>query len=404
MNKEVIEKKQKRAEAIEAMNAIAALCETEKRLKSGDEKTEYDRLFASIEALDAQIEDAEKLERLNKSIKPKNVKSPEEKAARLYDGIKALNHLRAGTPQTGLEAELSQEGAKEFGYALEPNPRALYIPDFMFDKNIRADFAYSSATNDYDTNNLGLDIIVSPSLYSQLGTTVMNGLKNKTILNFEDGNSSAFVSEGTTLTESTPTRTTDTLNPRRVGGKKGFSNELLSVSNFFNQQLADMIESIDRAISADVLSKAVLANIETDHQAADAKAALTWSSLMDLGKDLEIDSFRKEAFVMSRQVYARNLSIAKDSGSGLFLIDQNGINGTPAFGTTQLAVHDTDKYDIVFGSWDRTVVGFFGNAMEVLIDPYTDGATGVTNILFNRIADTAINPAGFESYRNVSVD
>lgn len=404
MNKVVVELKEKRTLAIEAINVIAELCKTEKRVKSEDEQTEFDGLFSSVEALDKQIEEEEKLERINKSIKPKKVISPEDKVVRDYDGIKALNHLRANKPQTGLEAELSQEAQDQFSRALEPNPLALYIPDFMIDKNIRADFAYASATNDYDTNNLGLDIIVSPSLYGQLGTTVMNGLKNKTILNFEDGNSSAFVSEGTTLTESTPTRTTDNLEPRRVGGKKGFSNELLSVSNFFNQQLADMVASIDRAISADVLSKAVLANINTDFQASDAKAALTWSALADMGKELEIDSFLREAYVMSRPVYARNLSIAKDAGSGQFLINEQGILGLPAFGTTQLAVHDTDKYDIIYGDWSRTFVGFFGNAMEVLIDPYTDGATGVTNILFNRIADVAINPAGFESYRNVSVD
>ena len=401
MNKEVIELKQKRAEAIESMNTIVELCKTEKRVKSEDEQKAFDKADKAIAKLDAQIVEEERMEALNKTIKPKNVVTPEEKAARRYDGAKAMEHLRAHKEQTGLEAELHQEGRAQFGRAMATDPNAMYIPDFMYDKEARADFAYASATNDYDTDNLGLDIIVSPSLYSQLGSTVYRGLTAKTILNFEDGNSASFPGEGTTVVESTPTRTTDGLDPRRVGGKKGFSNELLSVSNFFPQQLADMVASIDRAISADVISKANLANINAAREAADVAAAIDWGDVTALGQDLENDNFLREAYVMSKQVYSNNLSIVKDSGSGQFLIDGQGILGIPAYGTTQLPIHDTNKYDMIYGDWSRSFVGFFGNAMEVLMDPYTDGATGVTNVIFNRIADTAVNPAAFESYRNI---
>ena len=401
MTKEVIELKEKRAEAIEAMNEIIGLCKTEKRVKTEDEVKSFNKSESDIADLDSRIIEAEKMERLNKSIKPKKVETPEQKSARKYDGKKAMNSLRAGTPQTGLEAELSQEGAREYGNALETNPRALYIPDFMFDKNVRADFAYSSATNDYDTNNLGLDINVAPSLYGKLGSTVYNGLKNKTILNFENGNSAAFAAEGASVAESTPTRTTDSLEPRRVGGKKGFSNELLSVSNFFNQQLADMVASVDRAISVEVLAKAVAANPRTGYADGDVGATITWGEMTALGDALENDDFTKEAYVMSKSIYANFLSVAKDSGSGQFIVDGQGISGLPAYGTTQLPIHNTTNYDLIYGDWARTFVGFFGNAMEVLIDPYTDSASGVTNIVFNRIADVAVNPAGFESYRNV---
>ena len=401
MNKEVIELKQKRAEAIEAMNTIVELCKTKKRVKSEDEQKAFDASDKAIEGFDKQIVEAERMERLNKDIKPKKVVAPEEKAKRRYNGKKAMDDLRAHRQQTGLEAELDQEAKSQFGRALATDPNAMYIPDFMFDKQARADYAYASATNDYDTDNLGLDIIVSPSLYSQLGSTVYRGLTAKTILNFEDGNTSTFPGEGTTVAESTPTRTTDGLDPRRVGGKKGFSNELLSVSNFFNQQLADMVSSIDRAISLDLIGKANVANINAAREAADAAAAIDWGDVTALGQDLENDNFLREAYVMSKQVYSNNLSIVKDSGSGQFLIDGQGILGIPAFGTTQLPIHDTNKYDMIYGDWSRSFVGFFGNAMEVLIDPYTDGAVGVTNVIFNRIADTAVNPAAFESYRNI---
>ena len=393
MNKEIIDLKSERAEAIEKMNGFVDVCKEEKRVKTEEEQDSFDALNDRVLAIDEEVQELERMEILNKSIKPNKVVKEEEKVAKRYSITKAIEGF-SNNKLDGVEKELHDEAARTFG-----SSNGLLIPDFLLQK--RADYTYAGQTTDYDSIVTDLDILASPSLYSQLGATVWSGLKAKTTLNFSDGHDAAFVTEGTTLTESTPTRATAVLDPRRVGGKKGFSNELLSVSKVMSSEISDMIMSIDRAISTEVLSQAVLANIEASHEAADAGAALTWASLMAIGSGLESDNFRNPHYVMSKSIFANAKTIAKDSGSGQFLVDQNAVDGIASFGTTQLPIHDTTKYDVVYGDFSRAYVGFFGDALELLIDPYTDGATGVTNIIFNRLADVVVNPAAFESYRNV---
>ena len=399
MNKEIIELKEQRTEAIEGLNAIVGACKEEKRSKSEEEVTQFAELEARIEEIDAQIEEAEKLERLNESIVKKQPMKEEKKVAQRYNIAKAIKEQGRGGNLTGLEKEMHDEAKRTFGHS-----EGLLVPDFLWQKEARADYSYSGqAATDVATDIAGLDVLATQPLYERLGCTVYRGLSNKTILNFSDGHVAAAPGEGVTVAESTPTRASATLDPVRYGGKKGFTNELLSTSSVMNVEFADMVEALDRAISTSVISAANLANINSAREAADTAAALTWADAIAIQADLESDNFRSEGYVMSKPLYHNAQGIAKDSGSGRFVVEMGMIEGVPAFGTTQLPIHDTNKYDFIYGDWARAYIGLFGNATELLVDPYTDSAIGVTNIVFSRLADTAVNPSAFQSYRNVSL-
>ena len=400
MNKEILELKQKREVAIEAMNEMVALTKTEKRAKSEEETTEFARLNTEVDEIDASIAEEEKLERLNKTIKPKEVMKEEEKIAQRFDISRAIAGFKSGNLD-GLEKEMHDEVKSSFERA-GGTSNGLLIPDFLW-KEKRADYTYAGQTTDYSTKVAGLDVTASPSLYGKLGVTIWNGLKSKVNLNFSDGHDAAFVAEGVTVPETTPVRTVDSLDPRRVGGHKGFSNELLSVSEVMATEFADMITSIDRALSVEVLNKAVAANVLAGFGTADTAANLSYQNAMNMLAGLETETFRSEAFVASKPVYHNAQGIEKVSNSGRFIIEGKAIDGIRTYGTTQLPIHDTNKYDLIYGDFSKSYIGFFGGATEMLIDPYTDAKLGVTNIVFNRLADVALNPAGFSSIRNISL-
>ena len=274
----------------------------------------------------------------------------------------------------------------------------------------RTNVLYSNHTTDYDSLIQGLDINTSIPLFEKLGATVLRGLKSKLTLNFSDGHDSAFIAEAGNAVESSPTRATAVLDPRRVGGQKIFSNEFLSVSKLMDQEFADMLESVDRALSKEMLAQAVAANVNAAFETGDTAAFLTYANAVNIQSGLEIDDFKRPAYVMSAQVFHYAQGNEKVSGSGTYIVDQNidrnihtsGIGGQAAFGTTDLPLHDSTKYDIIWGDWSRAFIGMY-EGLEILVDPYTGGTAGLTKFIFTRMADTVVNPAGFQSYRNIKI-
>ena len=69
-----------------------------------------------------------------------------------------------------------------------------------------------------------------------------------------------------------------------------------------------------------------------------------------------------------------------------------------------MGIHDTNKYDIIFGDWSRAYLGFYGNALEVLYNPFAYYDTGVINLTFNRLADYSFNPYTFKAIRNAKLN
>jgi hypothetical protein len=408
MNKETINLKEARNAAIESMEAIRSLCVTEEREKTEDEGEKFDGFEDAIHAIDEKIAEAERMEILTKSKAVKQEKTTEEdKVTRKFDGGKFFREVASGKGVTGLEAEMAEEGRKQWGN--RANSAATYIPEFLVPthrsakQEKRTDVLYSNHTTDYNSVVDGLDVNTSIPLYEQLGATIYRGLTDKMTLNFSTGHDAAFPGESSAVAESSPTRTTGVLEPLRVGGYKDFSNEFLHVAQFMPQEIADMSASVDRAINLQMMTQVKAANINGEHLVDDASEALTYLLCTKLQANLEIGDFRRPAYVMSAQVLAEAKGVEKISGSGNFIIDPNGeLAGYKAFGTTDLPIHDTTSYDVIWGDWSRAFVSL-GSGMEILVDPYTQGAEGITRFVFNRIADTTVNALGFQSINNISV-
>jgi HK97 family phage major capsid protein len=405
MNKETINLKEARNAAIESMEAIRSLCVTEEREKTEDEGEKFDGFEDAIHAIDEKIAEAERMEILTKSKAVKQETStPEEKAERKFDGGKFFREVASGRGTTGLEKEMEEEGRKSWGN--KANDAASYIPEFLVPtahSQKRTNVLLSNHTTDFNSVVDGLDVNTSIPLYEQLGATIYRGLTDKLTLNFSTGHDAAFPGETTTVAESSPTRTTGVLEPLRVGGFKMFSNEFLHVAQFMPQEIADMSMSVDRAINLQLMTQVKGANIASGHGVADSSEAMTYLLMTKLQAGLEIDDFRNISYVMSAQLLAEAKGVEKISGSGNFIIDPNGgLAGYPAVGTTDLPLHNSSSYDVIWGDWSRAYVSL-GSGIEILVDPYTYSHTGTTRFVFNRIADTTFNALGFQSMINFSV-
>ena len=393
MNKEVIELKQERKATIASMNEVLEVCKAETRSRTEEEDTAFTANDDKIRSLDSKIVEAERMEELNRTIVPiKEVKDiMEEKKTETFNLARAIKGFK-NRNLSAFDAEMQEEGLRQFG----GESNGLVIPDKYF----RANVTTTTHADDINTTVAGLDVIATPSLYNQLGVTVWNGLKGNVVLNFSDGHDAAFVAEEGNTAESNPTRTVDTLSARRVSGQKIFSQEMLASSEVMATEFADMVSSIDRAISEEVLAQAVAANVLAGRATSDTAANITYSDMVTMLGGLETETFKNPSYAFSKPLYHDAEAIEKVAGSGRFIIENSIINGTGVKGTNHLPLHDATKYDVVYGDWSRAYVGFFGGGVELLVDPFSGATAGTVKIVFSRLADVAVNHAAFASLRN----
>jgi len=404
MNKTIVELKEKRASLIEEMNSLTE----NKEMSEEDAQKRFDEIDSDIVKLDDKIKKEERLEDLNKSIVKNTPKKEEEKIAERYDLSKAIHARLTGQPLEGVEAEMHQEGVLEFQRA-NVKPNGLIVPSMLIGRANETKTT-GAAGGHIPTKVNKLDIITTTPLYQSIGCTVYEGLQGKIDLPFANGHSAAFVAEAGSASESSPTLSKGTLSAERVQGWKKYSREYLAESVVMSDMMSDMIESIDRAISAKVLQTARDANELTGFATGtDVTAAITWNGVLDIIAALTTDSFDKEGFVLSRELFYHLAATERATNTAQFIVkeerggSQKGdIFGVPAFGSSALAVQNTDDYAIVYGDWKRAYVGKW-SGVELLIDPYTASDTGLVKITFSQLADYVVNPSAFASKTNVAI-
>lgn len=404
----------KRSDKIGEMSKILETAREAERERTDEEKTTWERFNGEVTALSAEIEVQERQEALDKeAARNKPLEKPEEDVLRRYDLSRAITAVGQGRALDGLELEMHQEAAREVE-KVSGVIGNIYIPSMIIE---RAYIPPSERANE-ETKATGLaaghiplavgdpNFVVARPLYREMGCTVYDNLgAGKLDLPFSQGNTAAFVAEEGTAAQSVPTDTKGTLSAGRFQGWQKFTNEYLAESALMPQMMADFITAIDRGVGAALMLDAVAVNVMTGYATTDTKAALTYAIVLSMISGLTSDMFVSEGFVMSKSVFFKLATTVKATNQSLIMDFLKGNNlgtlsGIKSAGTGFLPVHDTDKYDIIYGDWKQGFVGFWGGA-QILVDPFTASDDGYTKITFSRLGAVESNPYAFESIRNV---
>lgn len=403
-----------RSDKIGEMSTILTTAREAKRERTDEEKTTWQRLNGEVEGLSAEIIVQETQARLDKEDAGKReLEKPEAEAIRRYDLSKAIMSVGNQRNLEGLEAEMHQEAEREVAKVTGVSGNIL-IPSMIVN---RAYTKPSERANE-ETKTTGLaaghiplavgdpNFVVPTPLYREMGCTVYEGLgAGKLDLPFSQGHTAAAIAEAGNSLQSVPTDTKGTLSATRYGGWQDYTAEYLAESALMPQMFADMIAAVDRGVGSALVLDAVAVAIKTGFAASDTKAALTWPIVLAIMAGLTSDSFVSEGFVMSKSVFYKLASTVVGTDQSMvnkFLSGNNRgmIGGIKSAGTGFLPVHDTDKYDFIYGDWKQGFVGFWGGA-QLLVDPFSQAVAGYTRIHFNRIGAVDSNPYAFQSYRNV---
>ena len=104
-----------------------------------------------------------------------------------------------------------------------------------------------------------------------------------------------------------------------------------------------------------------------------------------------------------KSLYNELKAIAKDAGSGRFLLEGGLIDGVAAVDAGSKLAPAGTKHQLIYGDFKEAYVAYFNGATEVLIDVFSASNAGKVKVTFLRMGDTAVNPYAFKSIQNITI-
>jgi len=248
-----------------------------------------------------------------------------------------------------------------------------------------------------------IDVLRNNSAVMPLATN-LNGLSGDVkIPKKTAASTAAFISsEGGAAGESEMTIGNISLTPKTLGAYTDVTRQLmiqssLDIENLIRQDLAaGMAIAIDDAcLESDGSSgkpKGITNTTGINTVSLSSAAAPTWAEMVSLESAVGVDNalLGRLAYIVNPTNYGTLKSTSKDTGSGIFIADGNGMNGYPVVVSNQLTANN-----YVFGNFSDLLIGFFGG-LDLVVDPYTSSSSGTVRVVALQSVDAAVrNPVSF---------
>jgi len=408
-----------RASKIAQLKALAESADLMQRGLSDAEETTVDAINAEVAELDTKIERAEKLEAqvmraAYSAATPQPEVMEQSKIQQRYSISKLVREAMTGR-LTGLEAEMSQEAASDLKNAGVGVRGLAQIPGFILRNT-----STIGGTNVPGQSNVNvLEALVPTPILEQAGANVLRGLAGN--INLPSLNDGTDIINETASATGAAAIAARQLSPQRVASRIDITNELLAAMNqsidaTVQRQFARASAAqIDEMFLVKVIAAAASTFVKRNETAAATVAGLTSavaSGLIGaLGNANALTN--STAFITSHGLLATARYTPTVSGGAIPIMQDNAIFGYQAFGTSLAAAglitdasydiysevyanttaataigNEADLVPIVIANMENCYVAYWGGgAADLVIDPYTLAATGITRLILNMYAD-----------------
>ena len=399
-----------RAEAVEAERTriaeVTSLCSKHGMEDLGRQLVESGR---SIDQARAAV-----LEQLNIKEEPVTMQAAEiglsKEEARSFSFLRAINYLanptdRAAREAAGFEIEASEAAAAKLGRS----SRGITIPMDVMTRDLNVGTATAGGNlveTQLDSANF-IDLLRNASALDQAGATVLTGLSGNVNIPRQSGAGTAYwVAESGSPTESQQSIDQISLTPKTCGAFTDYSRKLLiqssiDVENMVRNDLARVIAlEIDRVglygsgSSNQPLGLKDTTGVLTEDFAADTP---TFSEVVALESDVSGANalLGSPVYLMNSVMRGGLKTKAKDSGSGLFVMEGDLVNGYRGVLSNQVA-----SGDLWFGNFANLIIGYF-SGLDLMVDPYTGSTSGTVRVVALQDVDVAVrHPESFSRGNN----
>ena len=393
--KKSLELKETRSGLVSKLEEVHSLATSEKRELTKTEGKNVDSYIDKIDDLDMSITRAEKIEaelRANVSVAGAPVQTV--KADKRYS-IQAAIQGMVNNNLSGIEKEYDAEAR------LNNTITGVGIPTFAMGEQRNNPQTVANASGMIPTE-VGdwAETLQQRTVLGDLATW-MYGLSGDMKLPTLSGTTAGWNAEGAAATDAATVVGSGTLQPKRLDAYMDISKMLLAQTNGSVENIirTDMNNAIASTLEAAVLGvNAGAGNVPQGVFNAGVAAAvtgnMTYATLLEMEADLAASGadFGRLAYLTTPNGRALLKNIVGQPGTGSYgqpTWFENSIDGYDARATGNVsAIAGANPNGIVLGRWDDCVIGNFGTALDVVVDPYTRAINGEVRIVILSYWDT----------------
>jgi len=327
-----------------------------------------------------------------------------------FSVVRAINALVTNDwTDAGFELEASRAVADRVG----KKAQGIYIPMEVQKRDLTVGTA-TAGGNLVATDLLGgsfIDLLRNKMMVMQAGAQMLTGLTGNVAIPRQSGGATAYwVAENGNVTESNQTFDQVTLSPNTVGAMTDISRRLLlqgsvDVENLIRNDLATTLAlELDRAAingSGSSNQPTGILNVSGIGDVAGGTNGLapTFAHMIELETDVAAANADLGAlgYMTNATIRGTLKQTEKASSTGQFVWDDGTMNGYTALATNQVPSNLTkgtssDCSAVIFGNWNDLIIGQWG-ALDILVDPYTGGASGAVRVRAMQDVDIAVRHA-----------
>ena len=384
--------KEERSDIISQLEAIKDVATTENRDLSSDENNEVDGLITEVDNLDAKIKRAEKLETIkrNSAVVSGVVSTNVPKEVEDYSFQSAMRAAYTGNVE-GLVKEMDQEArsnARNTGQTF----KGLAIPSTILTRAAVGTAAVNATQTMSFTDQLEANLVMASA-----GANFYSGIENMKFPVISGVNSYFQPEAGGTAGAANGTASAITLSPKKLISVVNVSNEALTQNVSLEAALRrNMAQSIAAHLEKALLGETDITNGPTSiflDAAAGSVAAFSSTtalaleaSVLDAGVQLE---GARMAYLMNSSAYqAIKQAAMVSSVSPAYDMREKLVNSYFSLFSSNVGLHGgtAGKDAVLFGDFSKVHIAQFGG-LDVLYDPYTNGATGEPRMIVTSLVD-----------------
>jgi len=246
-----------------------------------------------------------------------------------------------------------------------------------------------------------IDVLRNQVSVMQAGARMLPGLQgNVSIPKKTAGSTGAWIStEGGASTESDPTFASVTLAPKNIGAFTDMTRQLILQSTPAIEALVrdDLTQALALAIDKGALEgtassgqpRGLLNTVGINKPTNFAAAVPTFAEMVTLESAVAEDNalMGNLAYITDAATYGGLKTRTKDTGSGMFVLENGQANGYNVIRTQQATAGN-----VYFGNFSDMLIGMWGG-LDLTVDPYTASTTGTVRIVALQTVDVAVRNA-----------
>lgn len=325
------------------------------------------------------------------------------KEIKRFSLVKAIYAMANPGDKRAVEAAAFEfDASLAVGKKLGRTPQGLFVPFEVQKRDMTVgtdpDGGYLVGT-DLKSGSF-IDILRNAMKVQGLGATILSGLIGDIAIPKQTGGAQAYwLNENGEPTESQPTLGQVGMTPKTVGAYTDISRKLLQqssidVENFVKSDLAIVLAiAIDLAAingsGADNQPRGILQTTGIGSKSWATDNAPLFGEIVDVETEVSADNalIGSLAYLVNATLAGKLKQTEKASSTGQFILDKGEMNGY----TTEVS-NQVPTGKAIFGNWRDLMIAMWGT-QDILVDPYTGGASGAVRVRILQDVDTAVRHA-----------